>query len=159
MSIDIKQFHDFILVPTLNSLGLYSKESCQLIIGTGCQESKFKYIHQNGKGPALGFFQCEPTTYKSIVNRVFVNDRNMKQRFLSILSTEIIPDVNDLIWNLKLACMICRLHYFRVQQKIPLDLQGQAEYYKKYYNTKEGAATVEEYIENYNKFASHIWEN
>ncbi len=157
MSIDIKQFHDLILVPTMNSVSLYSKESCQLIIGTGCQESQFTFLHQEGNGPALGFFQCESLTYRNIINDVFLHDINLKQRFLSILGYEMMPDFSFLVWNLKLACLVCRLHYHRIQEKIPCDLPGQAAYYKKYYNTILGKATAEEYIENFNKHASHIW--
>lgn len=159
MSIDIKQFHDLILVPTLNSMGLYSKEACQIIIGTGCQESKFTFIHQEDKGPALGFFQCEPATYKSIINNVFLYNVAMKQRFQAVLGSEIMPDFSGLMWNLKLACIVCRLHYLRVNEEIPIDLKGQAAYYKKYYNTPLGKATEQEYIDNFNKYAAHIWEN
>jgi hypothetical protein len=157
MSIDIKQFHDLILVPTLNSMSLNSKEVCQLIIGTGCQESQFNFLHQEGNGPALGFFQCESLTYKSIINNVFLYNAAMKRNFQAVLGCELIPDFSCLVWNLKLACLICRLHYLRVNEPIPIDLPGQAAYYKKFYNTDKGKATEQEYIENFNKYASHIW--
>jgi len=159
MSIDIKQFHDLILVPALTSMGMFSKEACQLIIGTGCQESQFKFIHQEDGGPALGFFQCEYATYRTIITDTFMYDINMKHRFLAVLGFELIPEFNSLLWNMKLMCLVCRLHYHRFQSPIPLDLKGQAEFYKKYYNTPLGEATVEEYIENFNKYASHIWED
>jgi hypothetical protein len=157
MSIDIKQFHDLILVPTLTSLGLYSKEAAQLVIGTGCQESQFTFIHQEGKGQALGFFQCEYNTYRDIVTNSFMYDINMKQRFLAVLGLELVPEFNTLISNMKLMCLVCRLHYHRFPKDIPEDLPGQAAYYKQYYNTIMGKATTEEYIENFNKYASHIW--
>ncbi len=156
MPIDIKQFHDLILVPTLNAIGMYSKEACQLIIGTGCQESQFKFIHQEG-GPALGFFQCEYPTYRSIITDTFIYDINLKHRFLAVLGFELVPEFNSLVWNLKLACLVCRLHYHRFQTPIPIDLKEQAAYYKKYYNTILGDATTDEYIENFNKYAAHIW--
>ncbi len=159
MSIDIKQFHDLILVPTLNSIGMYSKEGAQLIIGTGCQESQFKFIHQENDGPALGFFQCEYATYRSVITDTFMYDINMKHRFLAVLGVELVPEFNSLIWNMKLMCLVCRLHYHRVQAPIPIDLNGQAAYYKKHYNTPLGEATIEEYIENFNKYASHIWQD
>jgi hypothetical protein len=155
MSIDIKQFHDLILVPTLKSTGLYSKEACQIIIGTGCQESQFKFLREEDSGKSLGFFQCQPMDYKRIVNDAFVYDKNLKDRILSTLATEYIPVFSSLMWNLKFACIICRLHY--VKLKIPFDLPSQAEMYKRYYNSPLGSATVDEYIENFNKYASNIW--
>jgi hypothetical protein len=157
MSIDIKQFNDLILVPTLNAIGMYTKEACQLIIGTGCQESQFKFIHQENNGPALGFFQCEYNTYRNIITDSFMYDINMKHRFLAVLGVELVPEFNSLVWNMKLMCLVCRLHYHRFPAEIPEDLPGQAAYYKKYYNTIMGKATPEEYIENYNKYAAHIW--
>ena len=35
------------------------------------------------------------------------------------------------------------------QKKVPQDLEGQAHYYKKYYNSAQGKASEEEYIEQY----------
>ena len=42
--------------------------------------------------------------------------------------------------------------HHRVSEPIPKTLELQAEYYKKYYNTAGGKATVDEYITNYNNF-------
>ncbi len=156
MCIDIKQFNDAILVPTLVSLGLYSKEACELIIGTGLQESGFTQIQQEGKGPALGFFQCEPETYHSILRTVFLDHASLKNIILASLGCEMMPEPNALLWNLKLAVIICRLHYHRIQAPIPTDLSGQADYYKKYYNTNLGKGTATEYIYNYQRYSSHV---
>jgi hypothetical protein len=49
---------------------------------------------------------------------------------------------------------MARVHYLRRPEPIPTDLTGQAEYWKKWYNTYLGAGTVEEYIENYKKYVS-----
>jgi len=47
---------------------------------------------------------------------------------------------------------MARIHYLRIADKIPSTLEGQAAYWKKYYNSEKGAGTVEEYIANYKKY-------
>ena len=51
--------------------------------------------------------------------------------------------------NIAYGIMHCRLKYYRVPKKLPSDLEGQAAYYKKYYNSAHGKASEEEYIEQY----------
>ncbi len=153
MGLNVKQFKDFIVRPTIVNLGIKDSDiHINLILGTAAQESQFSYLHQKGPGPALGLFQCEPATYNDIVRTELKEDAKLRQRVLSTLLYDFIPPPEALIYNLRLAVIICRLHYLRCPGEIPNTLQGQAEYYKKYYNTPIGAATVDQYIDNYRKF-------
>ena len=63
--INLNQFRDEIVAPTLKEIGLYSKAAERLVIGTGLTESRLEYVKQIG-GPALGLYQCEPSTHKDI---------------------------------------------------------------------------------------------
>ena len=60
--------------------------------------------------------------------------------------------LKELIENDILSTCIARVHYLRRKEAIPKDLEGQARYWKQYYNTPKGKGTVEEYIRNYKKY-------
>lgn len=44
------------------------------------------------------------------------------------------------------GAILCRTHYMRQPGSVPVELPKQAAYAKEYYNTSEGAATVEDYL-------------
>jgi hypothetical protein len=57
-----------------------------------------------------------------------------------------------MIYNLHYSTAMARVLYFTFPGDIPSTLEGQAQYYKTHWNTIDGKATTEEYIENYNLF-------
>ena len=57
-------------------------------------------------------------------------------------------DVERLVYDLRYGAMIARLLFWRHPEPIPTDLEGQAHYWKRYYNTPLGAGTPSEYIAN-----------
>ena len=50
------------------------------------------------------------------------------------------------------AVAAARFQYFRVPEKIPTTLEGQAKYWKKYWNTAAGKGTPEQYIIHYKHY-------
>ena len=52
------------------------------------------------------------------------------------------------------SVMMARIRYLPFPEKLPdaKDIKGLAEYFKRYYNSSLGKATVEDAINNYNKF-------
>jgi len=56
--------------------------------------------------------------------------------------------------NDRLAIIFCRLHYMRFPAPVPPTLDGQADYWKKYYNTHLGSGTPEQYKAHYAKYVS-----
>ena len=119
----------------LKQLDLYSEDSVNLLLGTAAQESHLgEYIRQLGNGPALGIFQMEPATFRDIM----ANYLKLKSEYLE--------------FNLVVAIAFARLHYLRVNEKIPNTIDGYARYWKVYYNTCKGNGTKQEFIENYKRF-------
>ena len=116
---------------TIKAIGLYKPEAVELILGTCAQESAFgKYRHQLGGGPALGIYQCEPATF----NDIFENYLAYKSELLAkIIEVSGVTDLNanDLETNDILSTCICRIHYYRIPDAIPIDLPGWARYYPK----------------------------
>lgn len=138
---------------TLKEVDLYNENAVYLILGTAAQESGFgKYIKQLGNGPALGIFQMEPNTFNDIIENWLKYKNDLYHEILLTLGHNNMLDPDVMRWNLKAAIIMTRLHYRRVKAPLPTDLNGYAEYWKKYYNTYLGAGTVEEFIHNYKKY-------
>lgn len=153
--LNIKQFRELIIKPTLLKLGMYSQAAENLVLGTATQESNLYNIKQIGGGPALGVFQMEPATHKDLW--IYLDRKPlMAQSVRSIASagysgTTVPP--NEMIGNFNYACAMCRIQYYRRPEPLPDadDLAGLAKYYKIFYNTRLGAATVDDFIGNYPK--------
>lgn len=135
---------------TLIEFGFYTPEALQLILGTIAQESKLgRYIEQLN-GPAVGICQMEPATYRDIWKNYLDFKPSLSDKVLKMCVTGDTAD--EMRWNLKLSIVMCRVHYLRDPKPIPHDLVGQAALWKRFYNTKEGKGTVEQYINNYKKY-------
>lgn len=147
--IDVKQFREVIIRPALKLIKLWSPEAEELLLGTALQESRLMYLKQLGTGPALGVFQMEPNTHDDIWKNYLGYKPDLAQR-VGKLSHSV--NAQSLATDLLYAAAMTRVHYLRVPKALPAegDYDGQACYWKKYYNTYLGAGTEEEYLE--------VWE-
>lgn len=145
---DAKQFRNLIVRKTLRMLELHSEAAEDLLMGTAAQESHLKYIKQLGSGPALGLFQMEPDTLHDIWENYLDYRPGLVQKIEDTTGIGI-EDQDALVYNLRYAAAMCRVHYLRVSAPLPSSLAEQAAYWKQHYNTVLGAGTVEEYIDNY----------
>ena len=134
----------------LLKMELHTPEAVELILGTIAQESAGgKYIRQI-TGPALGICQMEPATFKCIVNN-YIKYKPELGRVIMFASGVSALKSEMLEYNLAFSIAMCRIHYLRVSEALPHDLEGYAKYWKQYYNTVHGKGTVEEFIANYNR--------
>lgn len=145
------QFIQTIIRPANDALGLSGFNAEKIMLGTAVNESRLRNIRQFG-GPALGYFQDEPGDHDDLWKNWLSSHSIIKKKLLTLLPEHVNPSANCLIDYPIYAAAICRLHYYRIPKLIPDDLDGQAEYYKQYYNTSKGAATVQGYINNWNSF-------
>jgi len=135
---------------TLNEIDLYSEDAVNLLMGTAAQESHLgTYLRQLKSGPALGIFQMEPNTYWDICLNYLEYKPELYAKLKKVCGK---LDPDHLVWNLKLAICMTRIHYLRVPKPLPTDLSGYANYWKDHYNTYLGAGTTEEFIHNYKKY-------
>jgi len=133
---------------------MYSVDAEELLVFTCAAESNGgTYIHQV-KGPALGIYQCEPSTHTDIWQNYIIN----RHSITSILSLNFncprIPEPARLVYDLHYATAICRLHYRRQAEALPKadDVEGMWDYYKKYYNTANGKAKRDKAVKIYESF-------
>ena len=153
MSLDKGQFTELVIIPALESLQLNSKAAQELLLGTAIQESGLRYLHQLGDGPALGLFQMEPATHDDIWENYLAYRATLAQKIPGTGGSAIRRKAVEMVGNLWYAAGMCRVHYLRAPEPLPEagDLEGQAAYWKKWYNTAQGAGTVEHYIRNWRK--------
>jgi hypothetical protein len=156
MSINAKQLRELIIRPTLKDMGMWSESAENLLMGTAAQESHLgAYIKQVGKGPALGIYQCEPVTHHDVFSYLVANERRL---FGSALPRNLRPDGlvehDRLVYDLRYATMICRLHYYRAPKALPEadDIEGMASYWKRFYNSSLGKGKPEEFVRNYERY-------
>ena len=109
---------------------IYNDNVVNLLLGTACVETNCgEYLYQL-KGPACGIFQIEP-------NMLYLKGLTLDE---------------NLCYNLMYQIFMCRVFYLRFSEKIPSTLDGQAKYWKKYYNTYKGKGTIEQYKLKWSKY-------
>lgn len=162
--LDAAQLTAHVIVPTLREMSAYSRAAGELVLGTAAQESRLRWIKQLGDGPALGLWQMEPATYEDL----WLNWLRYRWRIAQPLGAMTVgtagplgsrvhpPPADEMIWNLRYACAMCRVHYLRVRAPLPAagDLGGQADYWKRYYNTVAGKGRASEYVAHWSLVAT-----
>lgn len=153
--IDPVQFTEWIIKPTLEALHLQSARTVELLLGTALQESNLKYLKQLGNGPAMGVYQMEPATHDDIWNNYLKYKPDLAGRIQALSN---IHKPLAMVGNLWYATAMARVHYLRVSDPLPGqgDYEGQAAYWKEFYNTHMGAGTEDEYLENWNNYLT-VW--
>ena len=133
----------------LGTYNLWSKPAEDLVVGTSIHESgNFRYNKQV-KGPALGYIQMEPATYKDLWLNYLAYKPELADKIEAEFGKFISIQPETLIDNPRLGVVMCRVHYLRKPGSIPVDLEGQAKYWKKHYNTYLGRGTAEQYVKAY----------
>lgn len=151
------QLRSLVIQPTLQYIGLDSREAQNLLLGTLAQESSMAEYLKQIEGEALSPWMIEKITFEDITGRFLNLSRNgrLRQKVMDLTTIKSHGfDFQDIIGNLPLACAIARIKYFMSIEALPAqdDILGMAKYYKKHYNTYEGKATESQFIENYKRY-------
>lgn len=137
---------------TLKQLAYYSNDAVNLVLGTIAQESAYgKYRKQLGNGPALGIIQMEPATFKDVCLNYLKYHPAIEAKIKEVAHVQVLSAA-DLVSNDQLAICMCRIHYLRVKEQMPVTIEGYAAYWKRYYNTVKGKGTEAEFIRNYHLY-------
>lgn len=164
MGINAKDLIEYIIWPSLINTGMYSKEASQLLAGTAAQESQLGSFLKQIEGPGLGLYQMEPKTHADIHTN-YLKYRPMLVETIygtcgiynAIDGT--VPDDELLVYNLKYATIMARLKYLMCPGKLPAfcDVDGQAVYWKRYYNSNIGKGDTSAYLINYERFVKPFY--
>ncbi len=140
-----------IIRTALQLIDQWSPEAEELVLGTAAHESHLgEFDRQIGGGPALGAWQMEPATEDSIW-RDYLEYRGGLKRAVTAATGVVAPDLNRLQYDPIYGAIMCRVRYLPAPETLPAehDIEGQAAYWKKYYNTAQGRGRCEEYVRDY----------
>ena len=132
----------------LKEMDLYSEDAVDLVYKTGNAETGYRHLKQMGSGPAIGFWQVEPATLIDIMDNYVKYRPELEKRLKSLGFSR--SDVETRVMsNIALQAVFCRLKYKRDKYALPKssDLKGQAEYWKRVYNTHLGKGTIKHFME------------
>ncbi len=142
------ELSEWVIMPTLLHLGMYSTSAENLLVGTVAHESKMgTYLKQVG-GPALGIYQIEPATLHDIYDNYLAFRPSLLEKVEALRGKDLSRE-DSLVSNLAYATAIARLVYRRAPEPLPgfNDVAGLASYWKKYYNTYLGKGKRQQFID------------
>lgn len=156
--INVRQLRDLIIKPTLELLHSdYVLASAEELLVFTCAAETFggNYIKQVN-GPALGIYQMEPETYNDIWQNFISGNSKLRLMLISNFDCHSMPDEQRLIYDLRFATAMSRIHYLRVKEKLPdsNDVEAMWKYYKRYYNTPAGASMKDATLKRYTLYAN-----
>lgn len=152
--LNAEQLRTLIIEPALKDLNLQSDDATELLLFTCATESEGgTYLHQI-KGPALGIYQMEPATYNDIWQNFVMGKAMLKLQLIHNFGCMAMPSEDRLIYDLRFATAMCRIHYDRNPDALPKanDVDAIWNYYKMYYNTSAGKAEYHEAVNAYYRF-------
>ena len=132
---------------TLKYLNMDSEDARDLVYKTGMAESGDRALEGYGNNPAIGFWQVEPFTMNDTVEN-YINYRPELKIKIYALGYDDIDSELRLMSNMALQVAFCRLKYRRDRYALPGsdNIEAQAKYWKRVYNSEKGRGTVEHYI-------------
>lgn len=141
--LDSSHLREYVIRPVLKDMGYYSLAAENLLVMIAAHESKMGTYLKQVNGPALGIYQMEPKTAAALLEYASVYAYTSGSRSLA-------PEV-DLAGNLLLQTALARKYLLSFEEALPHeeDLEGLADYAKKYWNTRAGKATPEDYLDAY----------
>lgn len=150
--LDIEQFREHVVDPALRAIAMWSPAAERLLLGTALQESGFRYLAQRGGGPGRGLYQIEPETERDVWTNYLAYRPQLAARVRGFGVAG--PGEAHLVGNLPYATAVARLIYFRAPEALPGadDIDGLADYWKRYYNTERGAGTAAAFARKLRKY-------
>lgn len=130
---------------------LWSPAAEEILLMIAAHESNLgRHLRQIGGGPGRGLYQIEPDTLSDNYDN-FINARPDLRSQMAEISGVAGPDLNQLQFNPIYSTIHARLKLYRAPGQLPdaHDVQGMATYAKNHYNTADGAATEEKYLQDY----------
>ena len=136
----------------LKEMDLYSKDAVDLVYKTGNAETGYRHLKQMGGGPAIGFWQVEPATLIDTMDNYVKYRPELEKRLKSLGFDRRYMEVR-VMSNIALQAVFCRLKYKRDKYALPQsnDLEAQAKYWKRVYNTHLGKGTIKHFMEANNE--------
>jgi hypothetical protein len=124
-------------------------QAFELLVGTACAETGLATTRDRLAGQGVGLCQFDMIGFDDAYKRGFLDRPDIARLLLDEFDIKQIR-IDQLEFSTLLSLIMCRLKYRLVQEVLPQcgDIEGQAAYWKKYYNTYVGKGTEKHYIES-----------
>jgi len=153
---NIKQFREDIVAPTLGALQIRNPNMSELLVFTCAVESAGGTYVRQIKGPALGIYQIEPTTFSDLFANYILRKPDILNLFTLNLGLHRMPSPEQVITDLRLATALAACLYMYRKANLPqnkiLDADELWNIYKPLYNTVKGKSEKEASIKAYQRF-------
>ena len=145
---DLRQF---VIQPACKAINKYCLDAEELLVAVFAHESLGGTFLAQEKGPARGGYQHEPSTYADDWNHM---NLTVKNEILTACHYVSDPGFDAITANLFYATIMARVHFSRFAEPLPAsnNIVAIYNYYKKYWNSSEGAATEQEFITHYTNY-------
>lgn len=152
--INVQQLRELIIRPALRDLVMYSEDAEELLVFTCAVESNGGSFLKQIQGPALGIYQMEPETYNDIWQNYLFGKANLYMKLLTNFQCNRMPDEYRLIYDLRFATAMTRVHYARISLPLPHkdDTHALWAYYKSHYNSSLGKSQEDESLLKYQAY-------
>lgn len=159
--LEIEHVRAYIVKPALYRIDLWSPAAENLVLGTLMQESELRALKQYAAGPALGLAQMEPATHTSLWVHSIPGIAGLASKLTALLAPvdhESLPVPTEfaLMHNLLYAAAMCRVRYYIVPQRLPLqnDPMAMATYWVRWYNAG-GKGTITAALPHFARACQH----
>lgn len=154
---NVHQLRELIIKPALENLVMLSDDAVELLVFTCAVESRGGTFLKQVDGPALGIYQMEPDTYNDLWFNYIQKKPSIMLKLVTNFEVSRMPDEYRLIYDLRYATAMARIHYARVPQLLPSkeDCSALWQYYKAHYNTSLGSALEKDSIDKYQSFINN----
>lgn len=155
MNREAQHVYELIIKPVLPLIGLDSPSARLLMVCTGQVETAYDNLRQvlpsGNYGPGYGWWSQQENSFMQCV-KYLSKEHKLKDRILSACFLDTMPNIEALVWNIRFALCMARVHYWQFKEPLPHaeDLEAMARYWKKYYNSPTGAGTVERFMSECN---------
>ncbi len=122
-----------------------------MLTETAAQETHGGRYRDPTAGAGRGLCQIDPIAFEDVQART--REENVGKVF-EAFNVDITTITHEQLDHSPMLSMIfCRLFYILIPDPFPRDLVGRAHYWKRWYNTKAGHGTPQQYIENARRYA------
>ena len=147
-----EQLLNLVVKPTLKDIknGPSGETAIMMIIAH--ESLRGEYLKQYPTGPAWGLINMEEITHDDTwENGDSIWDNALKLGIITKeeYQAEAHPSHKRLAWDLKYNVFMARQRLFMKQGKLPTDLKELNDYLKQYWNSIDGAAKDDSYINDY----------
>ena len=124
----------------------------KLLFGTAMAESHLNRLRQDPGGPAMSFYQMEPSTHDWLISDYLVRRPSYAEAVLDASNCRELG-LRFLIPNLAYATAMARINYWRIPgSALKDDVEWLARYWKEHWNTEDGAGRPSQFIDAFEEF-------